>query len=384
MKNSVDPYLETFSIDTVVIGAGVVGLAVARALSMRGREVMVLESEYSIGMGTSSRNSEVIHAGIYYPQKSLKAVCCVEGKHLLYQFCDDHKVPYRKCGKLIVATGRDQLPVLEELMAKAEANGVNDLQWLTARQANSLEPALTLEAALLSPSTGIIDSHQYMLALQGELEDTGGMVVLNSPVLGGQVDSTGGGRPDITLDVGGNSPCRLKARCVINSTSLLGTQLLKSIEGYPVENIQHLYWAKGHYFSLAGQAPFEHLIYPVPEPGGLGIHLTLDMGGQAKFGPDVQWVDSLNYDVPAALEEKFRCQVASYWPEVQKRELVPAYSGIRPKLSAPGEGARDFLIESPAQTGVPGWFNLLGIESPGLTASLSIADRVAQMVDSFS
>ncbi|OZG71517.1 FAD-dependent oxidoreductase [Hahella sp. CCB-MM4] len=383
-KNLIHQSAEVYSVDTVVIGAGVVGLAVARALALQGREVMVLESEYSIGMGISSRNSEVIHAGIYYPQGSLKARCCVEGKNQLYQYCDEHRVPYRRCGKLIVATSQEQLPILESLVAKAAANGVNDLQWLDGEQAGRLEPELKAEAALLSPSTGIIDSHQYMLALQGDTEQAGGMVVLNSPVLGGQVEASSDvGVPNIDLIVGGDMPCRLKARCVINSTGLLAAQLLRSIQGYPAKNIRELYWAKGHYFSLTGRAPFEHLIYPIPEPGGLGTHLTLDMGGRAKFGPDVQWVDTLNYDVPGDLEEKFRYQVATYWPGVVDRELAPAYAGIRPKLSAPGEDAEDFLIESPAHTGVSGWFNLLGIESPGLTASLAIAEKVAQAVKEY-
>ncbi|WP_051085329.1 NAD(P)/FAD-dependent oxidoreductase [Hahella ganghwensis] len=380
-KSSEDIQRETFLVDTVVIGAGVIGLAVARSLAQQGREVMVLESEYGIGMGTSSRNSEVIHAGIYYPSGSLKAQCCVEGKALLYQYCENHQVPYRRCGKLIVAANAEQERTLESLLDKAEANGVLDLQRLSRKQVSTLEPQLTAESALLSPSTGIIDSHRYMLALQGDIEDAGGMVVANSPVVGGRVEPGSiGEEGKITLFVGGEAPCHLRARCVINCTGILSSELLGSIDGYPTDALHRLYWAKGHYFSLAGQSPFRHLIYPVPEHGGLGIHLTLDMGGQARFGPDVQWVDAIDYDVSPDLIQKFRQHVATYWPAVMERELIPAYAGIRPKLSGPGDAAADFLIEAPRQTGVAGWFNLLGIESPGLTASLALAAKVAKSV----
>ena len=368
---------EVFSVDVVVIGAGVIGLAVARAISRLGIDVMVLEAEYAIGMGTSSRNSEVIHAGIYYPQGSLKAQCCVRGRQMLYEYCDSHQVAYKRCGKLIVASEVSQESELADLLLKAQGNGVEDLQWLSRSEALTLEPELKVSAALLSPSTGILDSHAYMLALRGDLEAGGGMVVANSPVVSGVVEP---GHPagGIVLTVGGAQPCRLRARQVINATGLVAAKLLASIENYP--QVPTIYWAKGHYFNLVGRAPFSHLIYPVPEPGGLGVHLTLDLGGQARFGPDVQWVSEIDYDVPAGLAGRFKQQVARYWPGIASHTLEPAYAGIRPKLSGPGMPAEDFMIETPTQSGVEGWFNLLGIESPGLTASLALADMVASQV----
>ncbi len=368
---------EVYDVDVVVIGAGVIGLAVARAIARAGIEVMVLESEYAIGMGTSSRNSEVIHAGIYYPQDSLKARCCVRGKQLLYEFCDSHQVAYRRSGKLIVASEAAQEGILGDLLLKAQDNGVEDLLWLSQREALMLEPELRVSAALLSPSTGILDTHGYMLALQGDLEAAGGVVVLSSPVLGGYIEEGISGLSAV-LSVGGEQPCQLRARQVINSAGLTSSQLLASINDYP--QVPPLYWAKGHYFNLVGRSPFSHLVYPVPEPGGLGVHLTLDLGNQARFGPDVSWVDHLNYDVPVGLNAKFKEQIAHYWPAVVSHTLEPAYAGIRPKLSGPGMPAEDFVIETPEQSGVTGWFNLLGIESPGLTASLALAELVVERV----
>jgi L-2-hydroxyglutarate oxidase LhgO len=361
-------------VDCVVIGAGVVGLAVARALAMRGREVVVLEAEDAIGTGTSSRNSEVIHAGLYYPPGSAKARLCVSGKHLLYAYCEARGVGHRRCGKLIVAADQEQVRTLEKIEATSRANGVDDLRWLTAAEATALEPALSCVAALLSPSTGILDSHGFMLALQGDLEAAGGTVALRAPVRGGQC---GGDR--IRLEAGSDQPIELAARVVVNSAGLRAQEVAQRIDGIPPPSIPPPIYAKGSYYVLQGRSPFRHLIYPVPETGGLGVHLTLDLGGRARFGPDVEWVEKLDYAVDPAGAERFYRLIRRYWPGLPDGSLQPGYAGIRPKLSRDGTTSADFLIQGPEAHGVCGLINLYGMESPGLTSALAIAERVADL-----
>ncbi|WP_322044644.1 NAD(P)/FAD-dependent oxidoreductase [Paraburkholderia sp. J67] len=361
------------TIDCVVIGAGVVGLAVARACAQRGWETVLVEAENAIGTGTSSRNSEVIHAGIYYPQGSLKARLCVEGKQRLYAYCEDKGVAHERCGKFIVATHESQLDALHAIRAAAAANGVDDLRWLERDAAQARESALHCVAALESPSTGIVDSHGLMLALQGDFEAAGGMLALCSPVTGGAVRE---GQP-ILLKVGGDEPMELLAKRVINCAGLFAQQVSASIEGIDAATIPAGRYAKGNYYSLAGAAPFSRLIYPVPEPGGLGVHLTIDLGHQARFGPDVEWIDTIDYRVDPARAAKFYAAIRSYWPDLPDGALQPAYSGIRPKLV----DNTDFVIQDASEHGVKGLVNLYGIESPGLTASLAIAGRVAARLD---
>jgi len=361
-------------VDCVVIGAGVVGLAVARALALRGREVMVLEAADAIGTGTSSRNSEVIHAGIYYPQGSLKARLCVEGKALLYAYCAERGIGHRRCGKLIVATSDAQVAQLRGIQDKAAANGVNDLVLLTREEARALEPQLECVAALQSPSTGIVDSHGLMLALQGDLENAGGLVALNSPLARAECAQ---GAIYLTAEDG----TALEATTVVNAAGLHAQQLAGLFAGLPARHVPPSYYAKGNYFTLPGRSPFSRLIYPVPEAAGLGVHLTVDMGGQAKFGPDVQWVDSPDdLVVDPARGEAFYAEVRKYWPALADGALTPGYAGIRPKIQAPHEAARDFMIEGPREHGVPGLVNLFGIESPGLTSSLAIGEYVNRLL----
>ncbi len=361
-------------VDVVVIGAGVIGLAVARALALQGREVMVLEAADGIGTGTSSRNSEVIHAGIYYPQGSLKARLCVEGKALLYSYCEQRGVGHSRCGKLIVATQVSQLDQLQAIIDKAVANGVFDLRLLTREQAQALEPQLECVAAVHSPSTGIVDSHALMLALQGELEAAGGMVVLNSPLA---TASCAQGAITLVADDG----TVLQARSVVNAAGLLAQALARRFAGLAAQHVPPSHYAKGNYFTLAGRSPFSRLIYPVPEAAGLGVHLTLDLGGQAKFGPDVQWVDSPDdLVVDPARGEVFYAEVRKYWPALPDGALQAGYAGIRPKIQAPSGSARDFLIQGPSEHGVTGLVNLFGIESPGLTSALAIGRHVADLL----
>lgn len=365
-------------VDAVVVGAGVVGLAVGRALARSGRETLVLERETAIGQGVSSRNSEVIHAGLYYPAGSLKASLCVRGKELLYEFCASHGVAHSRCGKLVVATEAAQLPGLRALQTKAAANGVHDLRWLDREEAQALEPALRCEAALLSPSTGIVDSHGLMLALQGDLEAAGGAVGLGSEVLGLRATPEG----QVLRVRAGGEEMELLAGLVVNAAGLWAPWLAARSEGLDAAHVPRAHYSKGCYFSLAGRAPFGRLVYPLPQDAWLGVHLTLDLGGQARFGPDAQWLDNvadpdaLDYQVDPARAEGFYADVRRYWPALPDGALQPAYSGVRPKIHGPGEPAPDFRIEGPAQHGVPGLVNLLGIESPGLTSSLAIADEV--------
>lgn len=356
-----------------MIGAGVVGLACARALARDGRDVIVLEAESEIGTGISSRNSEVIHAGLYYPAGSLKARFCVEGRRRLYAYCVSHGIAHRRCGKLIVATTPDEVEALEGLQRKGHANGVEDLTLIDGAQARRLEPALSCVAALLSPSTGIVDSHGLMLSLQGEGEDSGMMLARNSPVLSGTILPDG-----FRLRTGGETPSSIKTRIVINAAGLSAPSVAAALEGFDPCHVPRSYYAKGSYFILTGSAPFSRLIYPAPDIAGLGIHLTLDLAGQARFGPDVEWVKTPDYDVDPDRAPIFEAAIRRYWPELPEGGLVPGYAGVRPKIQAPGEPARDFLLQGPADHGIAGLVNLFGIESPGLTSSLALADAVLE------
>jgi len=363
------------AVEAVVIGAGVVGLAVARALARAGREVVVLEAEDAIGTHTSSRNSEVIHAGIYYPRGSLKARACVEGRRRLYEYCAAHGVPHRRCGKLIVASDEGQLGELQQILAKARANGVGDVDFVARQQVLAWEPELRCVAALHSPSTGIIDSHALMLAYLGEAEDHGAMLALKSGLNRGEVTASG-----FRISVGGEQPTQIETRILINSAGLKAPSVARAIEGYPAALAPRELYAKGNYYSLTGRSPFSRLVYPVPEPGGLGVHVTLDLGGQARFGPDVEWVDSIGYQVDPQRAARFYAAIRRYWPALPDGALAPGYAGIRPKISGPGEPAADFVIQGPREHGVAGLVNLFAIESPGLTASLALADHVAALL----
>ncbi|HKW82317.1 MAG TPA: NAD(P)/FAD-dependent oxidoreductase [Burkholderiaceae bacterium] len=363
-------------IDAVVIGAGVIGLAVGRALARAGFETIVLERADAFGTVTSARNSEVIHAGLYYPGGSLKAQLCVAGRERLYAYCTEKGIAYRRCGKLLVASGDAQRATLEQIRAQGQRNGVDDLQWLDAAQLRRLEPQLRAEAAVWSPSTGIVDSHGLMLALLGDLEAAGGALALRSPVE--RIDVGGVHR----LQIGGEAAMALEARIVVNAAGLWAPALAQRTAGLRSEQVPRARYAKGNYFSLAARAPFTHLIYPTPEAAGLGVHLTLDLAGQARFGPDVQWIapdtpDAIDYRVDARRAAAFEAAIRSYWPGLPDRALQPAYSGVRPKLeAADGTALLDFVVQGPAEHGIAGLVNLFGIESPGLTACLAIADEV--------
>ena len=358
-------------IDCIVVGAGVVGLAIGRALAMSGREVMIVEAADGIGTGTSARNSEVIHAGIYYPKGSLKARLCVKGKQMLYAYCRERGVGHQQLGKLIVATSESENAMLAQIRQKAHDNGVTDLEMLTAAQAQSLEPALSCTAALISPSTGIVDSHGLMLAYQGDAEHAGAQCVFHTPLMKGRALPEGG----FELAFGGPDAMSLTCNVLINASGLHAPTLARQIEGIPASSIPPEYLCKGSYFTLQGRAPFTRLIYPVPQHAGLGVHLTLDLGGQAKFGPDTEWINEENYDIDPRRGDSFYAAVRTYWPELKEGALQPGYTGIRPKISSPTEPAADFMIAGPATHGVPGLVNLFGIESPGLTSSLAIAEE---------
>jgi len=364
-------------LDAVVIGAGVVGLAVARALALAGREVVILEAEEAIGTHTSSRNSEVIHAGIYYPAGSLKARACVEGKTLLYEYCVGHGVPHRRCGKLIVASEQAQVEELQKIQSRAHANGVTDVVWMTRAQALALEPELACAAALYSPSTGIIDSHALMLAYLGDAEARGAMLALKSPLE--RVVIRNG---LFEIHVAGSDP--IASEILVNSAGLRAPTVARSMEGYRAELAPRELYAKGNYYSLARRPPFSRLVYPVPEPGGLGVHVTLDLAGQARFGPDVEWVERIggkeDYAVDPRRAERFYAAIRRYWPGLPDGALLPGYAGIRPKTAGPGEPAPDFQLQGPAAHGIPGLVHLFGIESPGLTASLALADAVLKEI----
>ena len=359
-------------LDCVVIGAGVVGLACAAALAAAGREVLIIEAEARFGEGISSRNSEVIHAGLYYPSGSLKAKLCIRGKALLYRYCAERSVPHDRCGKLIVATTAAEVTRLQAIEDNARRCGVSELAHLEAAALAALEPALNGVAALHSTSTGIIDSHALMLALLGDAQSSGALLALRTPVIGGAADSAG-----LILELGGAEPCSVRARTVINAAGLGAVPLARGIRGFAHTSLPDARFAKGSYFVLQGKSPFSHLIYPLPEPGGLGVHLTLDLAGQARFGPDVEWLTEPDYHVSDAKIHAFEASIRRYWPGLGDGRLVAGYAGVRPKISGPNEAAADFRIDGPEAHGIPGWINLFGIESPGLTASLAIAEEVA-------
>lgn len=370
-NNKIEP------VDAVVIGAGVLGLAVARRLALAGREVWVLEASNAIGTGVSARNSEVIHAGIYYPAGSLKARLCFQGRQQLYAYLAQRGIAHQRCGKLLVAGTSALIDTLHATQTKALANGVDDLRWLSGAQAQALEPELACCGALLSPSTGIVDSHAFMLSLQADLENAGGQVVLNTPVQNVQL-GTGGEQRHLVRTQDGTV---LAARTVVNVAGLSAPTLAQGFGGLAAKWVPTPYYAKGSYFTLAGRAPFRHLIYPVPEAAGLGVHLTLDLGGQAKFGPDVEWVDGPDQlTVDPDRGASFYSAVREYWPGLPDGALLPGYAGIRPKISGPGSPAADFCIQGPLEHGVAGLVNLFGIESPGLTSALAIGDWVTQLL----
>ena len=367
--------------DVLVIGAGVVGLAVARALALAGHQVLVAEATGAIGSGVSSRNSEVLHAGLYYPPGSLKARVCVAGRAQLVAYCEARHVPYALCGKLVVATADDQIPALRALADKARINGVR-VNWLSGSQAQTLEPALRCVAALHSPDTGIIDSHRLMLALQADLEAAGGQVAFASPVTGGQI---GVGGAQHCVRIGGDEPSEWTFDVVVNAAALSAVAVAASFEGADAFKLPKAHFAKGNYFALSGRAPFKHLIYPAPQDAWLGVHLTLDLGGQARFGPDIQWLDdtdarTLDYGVTLGIQSAFETAVRTYWPELPHNSLQPSYTGIRPKIHGPNEPAPDFRVDGPETHGIPGWVNMLGIESPGLTSSMALADHVVALI----
>lgn len=362
------------TVEAVVVGGGVIGLACARALAQAGRETLLLEAGVRLGGETSSRNSEVIHAGLYYPPGSLKARLCVSGRQALYAYCRTHDVPARQCGKLIVAADDNDMPALEGIAARAQANGVDDLVTLNADAAKAMEPALACHAALFSPATGIIDSHRLMLAYEGDVEDAGGMIALRTPVLEGQVLADG-----IRLSVGGDAPMTLKTPLLVNSAGLGAQALAGRIDGLARNDVPPLFYGKGNYFTLTGRAPFSHLIYPVPFKAGLGVHLCFDLAGRARFGPDIEWVEGPDYDVDPARAAAFYDSVRRYWPDLPDDSLQPDYAGIRPKVKKPGGQGEDFVIQGPECHGQPGYIGLYGMESPGLTASLTIADYVCAL-----
>lgn len=365
-----------YEIDCVVAGAGVIGLAVARELALSGRDVLIVEADTAFGRGVSSRSSEVVHAGMYYTPGSLRAQLCVEGKRLLYDFMKTHNVAHTNCGKLIVACAPEEVATLAGIMEKGAANGVDDLEMLDARHARALEPALNCVAAVLSPSTGMMDSAGLMLAILGEAENAGATLATRSPVVGGRV----GGR-QVEIDIGGSEPMTVGCNLFVNSTSLNAPRVAAKLQGLDGVHVPKAYYGKGSYFSIAGKVPFSRLIYPCPVIGGLGVHLTIDVGGQARFGPDVEWVDEPDYDVDPARGEEFYGLVRRYWPGLPDGALQPSYAGVRPKIVPPGNQLQDFRIDGPQVHGVPGLINLFGMESPGLTSSLAIGRYVMKMIN---
>ena len=363
-------------IDCVVIGAGVVGLAIARALALAGKDVIILEVEDSFGVHTSSRNSEVIHAGIYYQNKSLKAQLCVSGKKMLYEYCEQRNIPFKRTGKLIVATNESEVVTVKDYIKKAEENNVDDLIWLDKNQVADLEPDIKCVGAVFSPSTGIIDSHTYMLSLLGDAENAGSVIVYNTPV-----ESVKASKEGFLIQTGGPAAFELQADTLINAAGLNACDLAHSISELNKAFIPKPYFAKAHYYSLSGRSPFKHLIYPVAHKASLGVHVTIDMGGNARFGPDLEWVDDIDYSFDNSREEAFYDAIRQYWPSVKREWLQPGYTGIRPKISGPTDPAADFLIQGQKEHAVKGLVNLFGIESPGLTASLAIANVVKKLVE---
>ncbi|WP_199104024.1 NAD(P)/FAD-dependent oxidoreductase [Aquitalea sp. ASV11] len=359
-------------VDCVVIGAGVVGLAIARQLAMAGREVLICEAEGQIGQHCSSRNSEVIHAGLYYPTGSLKARLCVQGRAMLYRYCTERHIPHQRIGKLLLANTAADMPRLQDIARRAVTNGVDDLQWLDAAGVRALEPQLQAHAALRSPSTGIIDSHALLQALLADAEAHGAQLACHSPFNSGRVVADG-----MELEIAGIT---IKARFVINAAGAWAPAVAASMAGVPRETIPTAHYARGVYFSLSGRSPFSRLIYPLPEAGGLGCHLTLDLAGQARFGPDVEWIDGVDYRLDPTRAAAFYHSIRRWWPQLPDNALQPGYAGVRPKLAGPGQPDADFVIQGPAQHGVAGLINLYGIESPGLTSCLALAERVSRML----
>ena len=366
---------ELETIDVCVVGGGVIGLAIARELARAGREVVVLEAEPSLGSHTSSRNSEVIHAGIYYPTGSLKASLCVAGNRALYDYCEGAGVGHSRLGKLIVAVHDDEVPVLEAIKRQAEANGVESLSWLDTAEIRALEPNIVASRGLWSPSSGIVDSHEFMSALRRDAEAAGARIVLSTPALAARATSR-----SIELSVGGAEPISVSCNSLVNAAGLRAQEFATRIAGLAAHHVPACHYAKGHYFVLAGRAPFSHLVYPVPVPGGLGIHVTLDLAGQARFGPDVSWVSGIDYAFADERAVAFYAAIRRYYPGLRDGSLLPGYTGIRPKLLGEGSPAQDFVIQGPNEHGVPGLVNLFGIESPGLTAALPLAARVRALL----
>lgn len=373
-------------VDCVVIGAGVIGLAVAREMALQGRETILLERESAFGTISSARNSEVIHAGIYYPKDSLKAKLCVEGNRMLYEYCRTHHVATQPYGKLIVASDESQLDDLQAILYKAQQNNVPEIKMITGEQAKSMEPELQCSAAVLSASTGIVDSHGFMLSLLGGFEDAGGMIAYQSPLISAKPIGPNA-QDGFELEIGGADDMKIQTKLLINCAGMSAPAIARKIESLSEEQIPKAYFAKGNYFSLTGKSPFKHLIYPIPEPGGLGVHLTLDMGGQAKFGPDVEWLEideenQIDYTVNPKRGEGFYEAVRRYWPGLKDNTLQPDYSGVRAKIVPPNSPAGDFCFNAPKDHGLEGLFNLYGFESPGLTSSLAIAKHLEGLIKS--
>lgn len=362
-----------YDVDAMVVGAGAVGLATGLALARRGLEVVVLEAERGIGQGVSSRNSEVIHGGLYYPTGSIRARLCVQGRRMLYGFLESHGVPFVRCGKLIVASEDEDIPKVEAVARQAQINDVEGLAWLSGEQARRLEPELRAVAAVHSPETGVLDSHAYILALQGEIEDRGGAIALRAPFERAEPLPGGG----FAVRVGGDDPTRLTTRYLVTAAGLGAQQTAASIEGYPAQAIPRRHLGKGNYYALTGKPPFRMLIYPPPTPGALGVHYTRDLAGQGRFGPDLEYVDELDFQVNAGRAEDFARYVRRYWPGLPDGALTPDYVGIRPKIHGPGEPQPDFRIDGPERHGLDGLVAMFGIESPGLTSSLAIGEEVA-------
>lgn len=369
----------SYKFDVVVVGAGVVGLACAKYFVEQGCSTLVVESEAGFGMGTSSRNSEVIHAGIYYEQNSLKSRLCVRGKHLLYEYCLARSIPHKKIGKWIVAQNNTQAQKLHQLQLAGKENGVEDLQFLPPQFISSGEPSLKASEVLYSPSTGILDSHAYMQSLVHDIEMGEGVIVYKSPFKQAEINHHG-----FEIWVGGEEPANVQAKFLINAAGLYAVSVAKNIQGLVADHIPQACYAKGSYYAYMGKVPFKRLIYPVPEKGGLGIHLTLDMAGQARFGPDVEWIEKIDYQVNDQSKQKFADAIQTYWPECDPSRLAPTYSGIRPKLGSPQKFSSDFLIQTEQNHGISGLINLFGIESPGLTASLAIAEHVSSIFQQVS
>jgi len=361
-------------LDCIVVGAGVVGLAVARSLALAGREVVVLEAEPEIGMHTSSRNSEVIHAGLYYKDDSLKARLCVEGKELLYRYCEDRNIPHQRIGKIIVASHENESANLKAIHKQALKNGVGDLRFVDAAHVREMEPAVQCDSGLFSPSTGIIDSHSLMLSMQADIEAHGGSVLTHSRV--SSVANAASGFRLTVEDLAEEFSCKT----FINAAGLWATDIATEVGQLDAEHSERIHFVKGQYFAYQGKSPFNHLVYPIPIDGGLGVHATNDMGGSARFGPDIEWVNTIDYAFDDGKKDRFVESIKKYFPGLDESKLTPAYTGIRPKLTGPGDEARDFIIQGPAEHGVAGLVNLLGIESPGLTASLAIGDYVKSLL----